>query len=90
MKKGNLIIGLILLIVVSATSCKKDRTCVCTTTWFSYNSGNYYSGSSTDTKTIEKVTKRQAEAGECASGKQHQTTVGSADFYDSETECELK
>jgi outer membrane lipoprotein SlyB len=77
------------LVIISLGSCRKDRTCTCTTMTEGYEaSTNTLTYSTTaDKRTVKKVTKRQALGGECAS-TESQLDV---DTYHqkSTTECKL-
>lgn len=86
MKSKLLIIALIA--AGSFTSCKKDRTCTCSITYSNYDpsTSTFNSGTASDVRTVKKVTKRQALAGDCASGKSEYKT----NTYTSTTETECK
>jgi len=72
-------------VAISLASCKKDRTCTCTSTQTPVSGASI---TSTDEITVKKVTKGQAKDGVC-SGYSYQTTapVSGTKF---ETTCELK
>lgn len=76
MKKAIYITTLVLFAVV-ISSCKKDRTCECTTT----------PGNTTDKYTLKKVTKRQAKAN-CFS-LEYDLTIGNSTTRISRS-CTLK
>lgn len=69
--KKHLTTFLILIVVLTISSCRKDRTCTCTTSWTNTNEQiggtTVSSGSYTETHIVKKQTKKQAESGVCAS-----------------------
>jgi hypothetical protein len=86
---------LVLFISLTISSCRKDRTCTCTTTWTNTNeqiggtivtSGNY-----TETHTVKKQTKKQAESGVCSSydTKKVESTSSGTETDETKTTCTL-
>ncbi|MCA6435228.1 MAG: hypothetical protein ACK5QC_10860 [Bacteroidota bacterium] len=73
------------LVAISFASCKKDRTCSCTTTSTPPTGAAF---TSTEEVTIKKVTKGQAKDGECRSYTTQQTAPTSG--TKTEVKCELK
>jgi hypothetical protein len=93
--KSKLTSILILVITLTVLSCKKDHTCTCNITWTNTNEqvgGTIItSGSYTETRVARKQTKRQAEAGSCASSdvkKVESTNPGTA-TEETKTVCSL-
>ena len=79
MKKVLLFVAVVT--AASFTSCKKDRTCTCTTT--------FAGGTSVDVTTIHDVKKKDAR-GMCIGYQTTTTTTGSPAVTGDDTTCELK
>ena len=82
MKK--IIFPILAVIIISATSCRKDRTCTCTTV----STSGGVSATSTDIQTRSASTKRVAKATtNCYSNKYTQASGNSS--YEVVTTCKL-
>lgn len=73
------------IVAISFASCKKDRTCTCTST---YTPASGTASVSTYEVTVKKVTKGQVKDGVCEGSSDQQTAPVAGDKND--FKCELK